>query len=101
MHERKKYPLPTFPMGLSLNDLTDAPRPHCILGCESEFVPGAALKVLQAVRTLAGADGKTAPLLTVVLWVLQDVTWRGAWAENERERREKGEKGKGQSWECH
>lgn len=59
--------LPTFPVGLSFNDLTDAPRPHCILGRQSEFVPGAALQVLQAVGALTGADGKTAPLLTVVL----------------------------------
>lgn len=57
----------TFPMGLCFNDLADAPGPHCILGRQCEFVPGAALQVLQAVRTFAGADGKTAPLLAVVL----------------------------------
>lgn len=54
-------------MGLSFNDLTDAPGPHCILGRQGELVPGAALQVLQTVRTFTGADGKTAPLLAVVL----------------------------------
>ena len=67
----------TFPMSLSLYDLTDPPRPHSILGRESELVPGATLEVLKAVRTLTGADGKAAPLLTVVLRVLQDVTCTG------------------------
>lgn len=61
-------------MSLSFNDLTDAPWSHCILGRQSEFVPRATLQVLQAVWTLAGADGKTAPLLTVIFWVLQNVT---------------------------
>lgn len=61
-------------MSLCFDDLADAPRPHCILGRQGELVPGAALEILQAVRTLAGADGKTAPLLAVVLRVLQDVS---------------------------
>ena len=39
----------TFPMSLSLDDLTDPPRPHGILGREREFVPGATLEVLKAV----------------------------------------------------
>jgi len=60
----------TFPMSLGLDDLADPPRPHGILGRQRELVPGAALEVLQAVRTLAGADGKAAPLLAVVLRVL-------------------------------
>ena len=67
----------TFPMSLGLDDLTDPPRPHGILGRERELVPGATLEVLKAVRTFAGADGKAAPLLTVVLGVLQDVTCKG------------------------
>lgn len=65
---------PTFPVGLGFNDLTDAPWPHCILGRQGEFVPGAALEVLQTVRALAGTDRETAPLLAVVFGVLQDVT---------------------------
>lgn len=64
-------------MGLGFDDLTDAPGPHCILGRQSEFVPGAALEILQTVRALAGADGKTTPLLAVVLRVLQDVACGG------------------------
>lgn len=54
-------------MSLSLDDLTDAPWPHSILGSQGELVPGATLQVLQTVRALARADGKAAPLLTVVL----------------------------------
>ena len=65
----------TFPVGLGLDDLTDAPWPHCILGGEGELVPGAALEGLQAVGPLAGADGVVPPLLTVVLRVLEDVAW--------------------------
>lgn len=70
-------------MSLCFDDLTDAPRPHCILGRQGELVPGAALEVLQAVRTLAGADGKTAPLLAVVLRILQDVSWEEEEEEEE------------------
>lgn len=65
----------TFSMGLSFNDLTNAPGSHCILCCQGEFVPSAAFQVLQTIWTLTGADRKTSPLLAVVLWVLQDVTW--------------------------
>ena len=68
-------------MGLCLNDLTDAPWPHCILGSECELVPGSTLEVLQSVGALTGADGKVPPLLAVILRVLQDVAWRGGvWA---------------------
>lgn len=70
-------------MSLCFDDLTDAPRPHCILGRQGELVPGATLEVLQAVRTLAGADGKAAPLLTVVLGILQDVSWEEEEEEEE------------------
>lgn len=54
-------------MSLSLDDLTDAPWPHSILGSQGELVPGATLQVLQSIGTLTRADGKVAPLLTVVL----------------------------------
>lgn len=62
-------------MSLCFDDLTDASRPHCILGREGELVPGATLEVLQAVGALAGTDGEVPPLLAVVLRVLQDVAW--------------------------
>lgn len=62
-------------MSLCFDDLADASRPHCVLGRQGELVPGAALEILQAVRTLAGADGKATPLLAVVLRILQDVSW--------------------------
>lgn len=65
----------TFPVGLGLNDLTDASRPHCILGRECELVPGATLEVLQSIGPLTGTDAKVAPLLAVVLRVLQNVSW--------------------------
>lgn len=42
IYQRKLIQFPTFPMGLSFNYLTDAPWPHCILGRQGEFVPGAA-----------------------------------------------------------
>lgn len=84
--------LPTFPMGLSFNYLTDAPWTHCILGCQGKFVPGATLQVLQTVWTLTRADGKTAPLLTVVFWVLQDVTWGGRRVTYERSRKHRRQK---------
>lgn len=54
-------------MSLSFDDLTDSPWPHSILCRQCKFVPGATLQVLQTVRALARADGKAAPLLTVVL----------------------------------
>lgn len=73
-------------MGLCFNYLTDAPWPHCILGCERELVPGATLEVLQPIGALTGADGKVTPLLAVILRVLQNVAWkrrRGEMHENE------------------
>lgn len=73
-------------MGLGFDDLADAPGPHCILGRQGELVPRAALEVLQAVRALAGADGKAAPLLAVVLRVLEDVTWGEEEEEEEGQR---------------
>lgn len=72
-------------MSLCFDDLADAPRPHSILGRQGELVPGAALEVLQAVRALAGADGKTAPLLAVVLRILQDVSWEEKEEEKEKQ----------------
>lgn len=66
----------TFAERLGLDDLADAPWPHPILGSQGELVPGATFQGLQPVGPLTGADGETAPLLTVILWVLQDVTWR-------------------------
>lgn len=60
-------------MGLCFDDLTDAPWSDHVLGRQREFVPGSTLEVLQAVGTLAGADGEAAPLLAVVLRVLQNV----------------------------
>lgn len=54
-------------MCLCFNDLTDASRPHSILGGEREFVPGATLEVLQPIGALAGTDREVPPLLTVVL----------------------------------
>ncbi len=63
-------------MGLCFNDLTDAPWPHCILGCECELVPGATLEALQPIGALTGTDGKVTPLLAVILRVLQNVAWK-------------------------
>lgn len=68
--------VPTLPVGLCFNDLTDASWPHGILGSECEFIPGATFEVLKAVGTLAGADGEVPPLLAVVLRVLQNVAFR-------------------------
>lgn len=60
-------------MSLCFNYLTDASRPHCILGSEGELVPGATLEVLEPIGALTGTDGKVTPLLTVILRVLQNV----------------------------
>lgn len=57
----------TFAVGLGLNDLTDAAWSDGVLGGQGELVPRSALEALQAVRALAGADGKASPLLAVVL----------------------------------
>lgn len=54
-------------MGLGLDDLTDAAWADGILGSQGKLVPRSTLEVLQAVRALAGADGKASPLLAVVL----------------------------------
>lgn len=67
----------TFSMGLCFDDLADSSWAHCILGSQSELVPGSTLEVLQPIGALTGTDGKVPPLLTVVLGVLQDVAWRG------------------------
>lgn len=69
--------VPTFPVCLCFNDLTDASWPHGILGSECEFIPGATFEVLKAIGTLAGTDGEVSPLLAVVLRVLQNVAFRG------------------------
>lgn len=62
-------------MCLCFDDLTDASRPHSILGGERELVPGATLEVLKAIGALAGTDGEVPPLLAVILRVLQDVAF--------------------------
>lgn len=74
-------------MCLCFNDLTNAPWPHCILGSECEFVPGAALEVLEAIGALAGTDGEVPPLLAVVFRVLQDVAFTRTQHMNEEQRR--------------
>lgn len=68
--------VPTLPMGLCFNDLTDASWSHSVLGSECEFIPGATFEVLEAIGTLAGTDGEVSPLLAVVLRVLQNVAFR-------------------------
>lgn len=57
----------TFAERLGLDDLADAPRPHPVLSSQGELVPGATFQRFQPVGPLTGADGETAPLLTVIL----------------------------------
>lgn len=66
----------TFSQSFRFYDFAYAPRSHSILGSKSELIPGPTLQVFQAVGALTGADGKTAPLFTVVLGILQDVAYR-------------------------
>ena len=68
--------LRTFAQRFRFYDLTYAPGSHSILCSESELVPSPTLQVFQAVGAFAGADGKTPPLLTVVLGVLQYISFR-------------------------
>lgn len=75
----------TFSMGLCFDDLADSSWAHCILGSQSELVPGTTLEVLQPIGALTGTDGKVPPLLAVVLGVLQDVAWRGGGGQREAE----------------
>lgn len=68
--------IPTFPQRFRFYDFTDTSRSHSILGRKSELIPGTTLQIFQAVRTFTWADWKTSPLLTVILRVLQYVTYR-------------------------
>ena len=67
--------LRTFAQCFCFYNLTYAPGSHSVLCSESELVPSPTLQVFQAVGAFAGADGKTPPLLTVVLGVLQYITF--------------------------
>lgn len=67
--------LRTFAQRFRFYDLTYAPGSHSVLCSESELVPSPTLEVFQAVGAFAGADGKTPPLLTVVLGVLQYISF--------------------------
>lgn len=61
----------TPPMGLGLDDLTDAPGAHAVLGRQLHLVPGATLEAVQPEGPLARADEHILPLLAVVHRVLQ------------------------------
>ena len=87
-HPRTCHPVPglTPPMGLGLDDLTDAPRAHAVLGRQLHLVPRAAREAIQPEGPLARADEHILPLLTVVHRVLQHEAWPGglAWLRRGR-----------------
>ena len=60
----------TPPVGLGLDDLTDAPGAHAVLGRQLHLVPRAALEAVQPEGPLTRADEHILPLLTVVHRVL-------------------------------
>jgi len=82
-------------MGLSLNDLTDAPRAHAVLGSQLDLVPGSTAQVVQPEGTLAGADEHIPPFLCVVHRILQHKPCRitqhvKSWSELELKKEMKG-----------
>lgn len=61
----------TSPVGLCLDDLTDASRSDAVLCSQLHFVPGTAAQVVQFEGALSGTDENVFPFLCVVHRVLQ------------------------------
>lgn len=63
-------------MCLSLNDLTDAPWAHAVLGGQLDLVPGPTAQIVQPEGSLTGAYEHIPPFLRVVHWILQHESCR-------------------------
>lgn len=66
----------TSAMCLGLDDLTDAPWAHAVLGGQLDLVPGSTAQVVQPEGAFAGADEYIPPFLCVVHRILQHKSCR-------------------------